>query len=36
MLDLKMKAARVLMAVVIVVMLLGVATLVRWIFTGWD
>lgn len=36
MLDFKMKVARVVMAVVIVVMLLGVLTLVRWIIVGWD
>lgn len=36
MLDFKMKVAKVVMAVVIVVMLLGVVTLVRWIIVGWD
>ncbi len=36
MLDFKMKVAKVVMAVVIVVMLLGVLTLVRWIIVGWD
>jgi hypothetical protein len=36
MLDFKMKVAKVVMAVVVVVMLLGVLTLVRWIIVGWD
>lgn len=36
MLDLKMKVAKIVMAVVIAVMLLGVVTLVRYIIVGWD
>ena len=35
-LDVKMKIAKVLMALVIVAVLSGIAWLVRWIIVGWD
>jgi hypothetical protein len=35
MLDLRMKVAKTVMAVVVVVVLMGVVTLVRYIIVGW-